>query len=199
MSGVAAVLLAAGESTRMGTIKALLPWQRGLSILASQVQALRDSDYSPIIVVLGHEAARLRREVPMVSGVTVVENFRYAKGRATSVVRGVQEVPPNVEGVLIASVDQPRPADMLSTLRQAFLRERPAIALPAYEGRTGHPPLFAGTLLPELLAVTEERDGLREVVSRHREELLLVTTDTSLALANLNTQEDYKAALRLLG
>ncbi len=198
MPGVAAVLLAAGESTRMGIVKALLPWQRGLSILASQVHALSDAGYSPIIVVLGHEATRLRGEVPMLPGVTVVENPRYAEGRATSVVRGVQEAPPDVEGVLIASVDQPRPASMLSTLREAFLRELPAIALPAYEGRTGHPPLFAGALLSELLAVTEEREGLREVVSRHREELLSVTTDTPLTLTNLNTQDDYEAALKLL-
>jgi CTP:molybdopterin cytidylyltransferase MocA len=49
-----------------------------------------------------------------------------------------------------------------------------------------------------LLAVTEEREGLREVVSRHREELLSVTTDTPLTLTNLNTQDDYEAALKLL-
>ena len=198
MSGVAAVLLAAGESTRMRTLKALLPWQQGLSILASQVHALSDAGYTPIIVVLGHEAARLRGEVPMLPGVTVVENPRYKEGRATSVVRGVQEVPPNTEGVLIASVDQPRPTDMLRTLREAFQRERPAIALPAYEGRTGHPPLFAASLLPELLTVTEEREGLREVVSAHHGGRLLVPVDTPLALTNLNTQEDYEAALKLL-
>ena len=199
MPAVAAVLLAAGESTRMGTLKALLPWQRDLSILASQVHALSDAGYRPIIVVLGHEAARLRSEVPPLPDVTVVENPNYAEGRATSVVRGAREVPPNAEGVLIASVDQPRPAGMLRTLREAFERKRPAIALPAYEGVTGHPPLFAGALLPELLAVTEEGEGLRAVVSAHHDERFLVPVDTPLALTNLNTQEEYEAALKLLG
>jgi molybdenum cofactor cytidylyltransferase len=196
MPGVAAVLLAAGESARMKTLKALLPWQQGLSILASQVHALYSAGYAPIIVVLGHEASRLRDVVPALPGVSVVENPRYKEGRATSVVRGVREVPADAEGVLIASVDQPRPTDMLRTLREAFQRAHEAFALPVYEGRSGHPPLFSGSLLPELLAVTEERMGLREVISAHHEERLLVPVNTPLALTNLNTQEDYEAALK---
>ena len=197
MAGVAAVLLAAGESTRMGQPKALLPWV-GRSLLAHHVYALADAAYGPIIVVLGHDAERLRPEVPALASVSVTVNPRYKEGRATSVVRGLQEVPAEATGVLVISVDQPRPATLLRRLREAFEEAHPVMAVPAYRGSAGHPPLFSAFLVPELLAVTEERQGLREVVTRHRHERLLVESDTPLALTNLNTQADYEEALRLV-
>ena len=196
MDGVAAVLTAAGESTRMGRPKALLPWG-GPSLLAHQVHALADAAYSPIIVVLGHDADRLRPEVPPLPPVTVTVNPHYREGRSTSVVRGLQEVPAEAAGVLVISVDQPRPANLLRRLREAFEAARPPMAVPAYHGGAGHPPLFSTALLPELLAITEERQGLREVVARHRQRRLLVEVDTPLALSNINTEADYEEALRL--
>ena len=197
MTGVAAVLLAAGESSRMGDPKALLPWQ-GLPMLSYQVHALAEAAYGPIIVVLGHQAERLRPAVPPLPSTTVTENLRYREGRSTSIIHGLREVPAEADGVLLISVDQPRPAAMLRQLREAFEAAiQPPLALPAYRGRTGHPPLFSTALIPELLAITEERQGMREVVSRYLDQRLLVEVDTPLALININTQADYKEALRL--
>ncbi|MEX2599475.1 MAG: hypothetical protein WD533_07455, partial [Dehalococcoidia bacterium] len=63
------------------------------------------------------------------------------------------------------------------------------------DGRGGHPPLFAGTLIPELLQVREETEGLRSVVQAHEGERLFVPVDDPLTLTNLNTPDDYQAAL----
>ncbi len=194
---VAAVLLAAGESTRMGEMKALLPWTSGQSLLAHQAHALAEAGYAPIVVVLGHLGERLREELRSAPQAIVVENLRYREGRATSIVAGLRALPPGVGAVLIVSVDQPRSGALLSALRGAWLTERPLLAAPSFEGRAGHPPLFSAALLPELLGVTEEREGLREVVARHRERRLLVPVDDSLALTNLNTRDDYEAALKV--
>ncbi len=193
---VAAVLLAAGESTRMQEMKALLPWTSGRSLLAHQARALTEAGYDPLVVVLGHLAERLREELRGAPHARVVENPRYREGRTTSIVAGLRALPPDVGGVLIVSVDQPRSDALLASLRGAWLAKRPSIATPSLDGRAGHPPLFAVRLLPELLAVTEEREGLREVVARHREDRLLVPTDDPLTLTNLNTRDDYEAALR---
>ncbi len=193
---VAAVLLAAGESTRMQEMKALLPWTSGRSLLAHQARALTEAGYDPLVVVLGHLAERLREELRGAPHAVVVENPRYREGRTTSIVAGLRALPPDVGAVLIVSVDQPRSDALLASLRGAWLAKRPSIATPSLDGRAGHPPLFAVRLLPELLAVTEEREGLREVVARHREDRLLVPTDDPLTLTNLNTREDYEAALR---
>ena len=180
----------------MQEMKALLPWTSGRSLLAHQARALVGAGYYPVIVVLGHLADRLREEVADAPHTFVVENPRYREGRTTSIVAGLRALPPGADGVLIVSVDQPRSDALLASLRGAWLAERPLLAVPSLDGRAGHPPLFDAALLPDLLAVTEEGEGLREVVSRHREERLLVPTRDPLTLTNLNTRADYEAALK---
>ncbi|MCH8199275.1 MAG: nucleotidyltransferase family protein [Chloroflexi bacterium] len=196
---VAAVLLAAGESTRMGEPKALLPWG-GQPLIAHQVAALHEAGYGPLVVVLGHDAERVADALPGHIALEVAINARYEQGRTTSIVLGVLRlIEARVDGVVIASVDQPRSAGMLRTLREAFERERPQIAVPSLGGRPGHPPLFSAGLLPELLKVSEETEGLRQVMRDFGEGRLLVPVDDPLTLTNLNTHEEYEAALKLAG
>ena len=196
---VAAVLLAAGESTRMGEPKALLPW-RGQPLIAYQVSALHEAGYAPLVVVLGHDAERVADALPVHITLERAVNARYEEGRTTSIVLGVLRlIEARVDGVLIASVDQPRSAGMLRTLREAFERERPQIAVPSLGGRPGHPPLFSGGLLPELLEVSEQTKGLRQVMHDFHGGRLLVPVDDPLTLTNLNTQAEYEAALKLAG
>ena len=194
---VAAALLAAGESSRMQEMKALLPWIGGKPLLAHQTQALWAAGYAPIIVVLGHLADRLRQALTGPEPTLIVENPRYREGRTTSIVAGLRALPDDVAGALVVSVDQPRSVRLLAALREAWLASRPPIAAPSLDGQAGHPPLFSASLLPELLAITEERQGLREVAARHRAERLLVPVNDPLTLTNLNTREEYEAALRL--
>ncbi len=196
---VAAVLLAAGRSTRMGEPKALLPWM-GQPLIAHHVTALHEAGYGPLVVVLGHDAERIAGAVPHHVAVDAVVNPAYERGRTTSIVAGVARLrDADVDGVLVASVDQPRSAGMLRTLREAFERERPQIAVPSLGGRAGHPPLFSGSLLPELLRVSEETEGLRQVMRDFHDGRLLVPVDDPLTLTNLNTHEEYEAALKLAG
>jgi molybdenum cofactor cytidylyltransferase len=195
MSNVAAILLAAGESTRMGRSKPLLPWLRGQTLIACQTIALHEAGFSPVIVVLGHEAGQVRLAVPKLPGVTVVEHSHYRDGRATSVVRGVQALPTDAAGVMILNVDSPRPTALLRLLKAAFESSQPALAVLAHQGQAGHPWLFSASLLAEFPTITEERQGLREVEERHRNEWLLIEAGSPLALTNINTNEEYEAAL----
>ena len=196
---IAAVLLAAGESTRMGEPKALLPWG-GQPLIAHHVSALHEAGYAPLVVVLGHGAERVAAALPSDIPFEAAVNARYEQGRTTSIVLGVLRlIEAAVDGVLIASVDQPRSAGMLRTLREAFERERPQIAVPSLGGRPGHPPLFSAGLLPELLKVSEETEGLRQVMRDFGDGRLLVPVDDPLTLTNLNTHEEYEAALKLAG
>jgi len=198
---IAGILLAAGESTRMGRLKALLPW-RGATLLQSQLAALETAAVSPLIVVLGHRAHELRELVPLPprrerrgeGSLRVVVNERYAEGKSTSIVAGVGALPADAEAALIVAVDQPTEAAILQTLMEAYEAGRPRILLPSVQHRRGHPTLFDRALFPELQAITEEREGLREVMTRHEAEIRYVDVETELVRVNVNSPEEYDAA-----
>ena len=195
---VAAVLLAAGESSRMEKAKALLPWLNKEALVSYQVHALHDAGYDPIVVVLGHEPYAIHDALPNDVIVTAIVNDRYKVGRTTSIVTGTLQVAtPDTDGLLIISVDQPRSVAMLRTLREAWEREQPYIAIPSLDGKGGHPPLFDGGLIPELLQITEEEEGLRQVMRNFADKRLFVPVDDPLTLTNLNTRQEYEAALAI--
>ncbi|MDE3076544.1 MAG: nucleotidyltransferase family protein [Chloroflexota bacterium] len=195
---IAGLLLAAGESSRMGRLKALLPW-RGKTLLETQVEALLAAGAGPIVVVLGHRADELRSVVPARADVRVTLNERYQQGRATSVVAGAHAAPPEAAAIVVASVDQPLDEDVLRRMIAAHDRTGAAVVIPSFEGRQGHPPLFDGRLLPELLQVTEAQGGLREIVTRHADEIEYLPVSTAIVRVNLNSPEDYAAALEHFG
>jgi molybdenum cofactor cytidylyltransferase len=192
-----AVLLAAGESTRMGALKGLLPWQ-GRPLVVYQVEQLLACAVERLVVVLGHRAAELRPHLAAAPRLVVVENVDYRTGKVSSILSGLAALPP--EGhVLILSVDQPRPSWLLRACIESHTRGGAPITVAAYQGRRGHPVLFAPSLRSELAAIEEATQGLRAVLQRHREAVSVCETGSPLALLNLNTPEDYAAARQVAG
>lgn len=182
----------------MGESKALLPWTTGEPLVAYHVRALHQAGYSPIIAVLGHAPEEINKALPKDIDITVVVNQHYALGRCSSIVTGVSQIAtPDIDAFVIASVDQPRSIEMLRTLRETWEHGQPSIAMPSYKHRSGHPPLFSSTLITEVLQVTEEEQGLRQVIRDFDHDLLFVNVEDPLTLANLNTREDYETALRI--
>jgi molybdenum cofactor cytidylyltransferase len=100
----------------------------------------------------------------------------------------------DVEGVVITSVDQPTDAGIIQTLVEAHAQLEAAVVLPSIHHRRGHPGLFDRRLFPEMLAITEEHEGLREVMTRHEAEICYVNVDTELVRTNLNSPAEYEAA-----
>lgn len=183
---VAAVVTAAGLSTRMGRPKALLDWH-GQPLVAHQVDAL--SGLGQVMVVLGHEAEAIGRAVPAVPGVRVVLNRGYETGRVSSLLAGLRAIEAPVEAVLVVGVDQPLASGLVKALLAGWDERRP-MAAPTYDGRRGHPVLFRGDLLAELLAIREETQGLRAVTARYREARQEVPVPFPEVLWDLNTPED---------
>jgi molybdenum cofactor cytidylyltransferase len=189
---IAAILLAAGESTRMRRLKQLLPWG-GTTLVAWQVGQLREAGAEEVVVVLGHEAEQIRPAVPPEARVVV--NAAYREGRATSLRAGASAVPDGADAVLILSVDQPRPAWLSRVLIERWRAERPLVMSPRFERRYGHPVLLDGSLLPELREVRDETLGLRAVIDRHVERAMAFVVSNQRVDVDLNTQADYEAAL----
>jgi molybdenum cofactor cytidylyltransferase len=195
---IAAVVLAAGESSRLGAFKPLLPWPAEGSVeplVAYQVRQLRAAGLGPVVVVTGYRAVEVATAA-IEAGAHAVHNPQYQSGKASSVRAGVAATPEGVP-LLIVGVDQPRPARIFRKLVAALLDGRDLV-IPAYRGRRGHPPLFAARLRAELAAVQEESFGLRAVVQRHADAATYVETESPLALVNLNTPEELAAARQLM-
>ena len=197
MAKLAGILLAAGESTRMGSSKALLPWLSDEPLVSFQTRCLYSAGFDPIIVVLGHDADLIKIDVPQLPGVTIIRNHSYQQGRSTSVISGVKSLPSDIDAVTILNVDSPRTPDMLAQLRKTYEQSAPLLMVLSYQGTPGHPWMFSKQLVAEILLITEEGRGLREVEKRYESEQYLVESSSPLALANINTASEYAAVLKL--
>ncbi|MBI2329557.1 MAG: nucleotidyltransferase family protein [Chloroflexi bacterium] len=193
---IAAILLAAGESTRMGQNKARLPW-KGKTLLEYQLDQLRQTTVDETIVVLGFEADKLLPLIKKTARVSVTINPDYPSGRCSSIKAGMRMLPAPSESVIILAIDQPRPYHLLEEMIEWHQNCGNLITLPVYEGRRGHPPIFSRPLFPELLEISEEKMGLRQVTLRHQAQVAELITSSPITLVDLNNPGDYERALDL--
>jgi molybdenum cofactor cytidylyltransferase len=187
-----ALLLAAGESTRMGQPKQLLAWD-GQTLIEYQVRQLFGGGCDQVLAVLGHRAEEIRPYAER-AGAQVAVNAAYREGRAGSIRTGALALPERVAAIVILNVDQPRPAALIRTLIEAHQRDGNLITVPVYRGKRGHPAILAGSLADELARVEEASEGLRAVMQRHAAERVELPVDDPTALLDLNLPADYEAA-----
>ncbi|MBI4281888.1 MAG: nucleotidyltransferase family protein [Chloroflexi bacterium] len=196
MKGISAILLAAGESTRMGRLKALLPWQ-GSTLVEYQVESLQKAAVEEVVLVVGHRGDEVETPVKGKPGVKTVVNPDYRQGKTTSIKAGLRHLSISVQGILVLAVDQPRPSHILESLIKAHQEQAALITCPVYRGHTGHPLVFASSLLSELMAITEEGQGLREVTRRHTEDTYRLEVDSPIVTVDVNSPKDLREAQRL--
>ena len=189
---VAAILLAGGESSRMGVPKPLLEWG-GYTLIEYQLAQLKGPPIDRVVVVLGHRADEVLPCVRSTDAQTVI-NELYAEGRASSLRVGAAALPDNTAAILILNVDQPRPHDVIARLVDMHRRSGNLITVPTYEEKRGHPPVLDGSLLPELREVNEETQGLRDVIARHAADVEELAFETPAVLLDLNRPQEYQKA-----
>lgn len=196
---IAAIVLAAGASRRMGEPKALLPWG-GTTLLAWEIAELMRSRVDDIVVVTGADAEEVRRTLGEAARYTVF-NQRWPQGRATSLAKGARTLGEGgravPEAVLIMNVDQPTRADIVDRLIDALNRGGAEAVQPSYEGKAGHPVVVRGSLLPDLAAASEATLGLRGVLEAHPP-LLVEMDDEPVVRLDLDTPDTLDEARRLL-
>jgi molybdenum cofactor cytidylyltransferase len=170
---IAALVLAAGRSRRMGADNKLLVDLEGQPLLARTLSTLAASAATPLVVVTGHDADAVG-EVARAAGARVVHNPDHQAGMSTSIRAGLAALD-EVDGVLIALGDMPfvRPQD-IEALLEAFDPDGGApIVVPVHDRKRGHPVLWAWRYVPELLAITGDV-GARSVLSAHADDVHLV-------------------------
>ena len=190
-----AILLAAGESSRMGQLKALLPW-RGQPLLRHQTSALREGGVDRVVVVLGHRAEDLSPLLEGLDGVDWVLNPDYLQGKTTSIKAGLSALDHRAVGeILLLNVDQPRSAADIAHILQTHRAGDCSVTIPTCGGKGGHPIALSGELLDELLFIDEESQGVKAVVQRRPESVNRFPLENPEILLDLNTPEQYRQAL----
>jgi molybdenum cofactor cytidylyltransferase len=192
---IAAVLLAAGRSRRMGAFKPLLPFGRA-SVVEACVSNLHEAGVGEIVVVVGHRAEEVRAALARFESVRFATNDAPGSEMGVSVARGVGALGEGVTTTLVALVDHPAvPPSAIRSLIEARERTGARLAVPEWDRRGGHPVIVDSSLREELLRVAPAR-GLRALFDAHREEVLRVPAASSYVVRDMDTWDDYVALHR---
>ncbi|HSE97700.1 MAG TPA: nucleotidyltransferase family protein [Blastocatellia bacterium] len=187
---ISAVLLAAGESKRMGEFKQLLP-VGGKTFVEICVDNLLASRADEVIVVTGHRERDVRAVLED-RPVRFAHNPDYRLGMSESIRRGVEAVAEQARAVMIALVDQPLVSpDTIDQIIKAYEAHKGSIVIPSVEGRNGHPIILDMSLRQEILEIDPTR-GLKQVVYAHTGETYHVETSDRAVLIDFDYPEDYK-------
>jgi len=191
---ISALLLAAGESKRMGMEKLSLLWGRR-TVLEVCLRALVQSKTDEVIVVLND---RIKGLVSHVKGqkVKAVMNPFYKRGMSSSIQRGLQALHPCTEGILIALGDQPLlKTRTINALIHAFRKGGKGIIVPSFQGKRGNPVIFHRKYREDLQRLKGDVGG-RSIIDRHLEDTKMVRTKSEGVVRDIDTWEDYRKGSR---
>jgi molybdenum cofactor cytidylyltransferase len=188
---IAGLILAAGESSRMGTPKATLAY-RGHTFLELIVQTLREGGLERIVAVLGHQAEDIQRQVKL-EAAQVVVNPDYRSGQTSSLQAGLRAlIADDLEAVLLCLVDHPAvSAETVRRIVAAFRLRGAPVVIPTYQGRRGHPVLIGRQLFDELLGLACDA-GADSVVRRYRPATQLVEVEDEGIVTDVDDPEGYR-------
>jgi molybdenum cofactor cytidylyltransferase len=196
---IAAVILAAGQSSRMGRHKLLL-LLLGKPLLLHVVEAALAACVDEVVVVVGYQAAAVRS---LLAGypVRLVENPDYQQGQSTSLRAGILALEPEVEAALFLLGDQPLvPATLLNRLIAVYRAEQRDVVVPTYAGQRGNPVLFSRALFPQLQAITGDQGGRSVLMTAQRDgRVATVAVDDTLINRDVDTWEEYQQLIADIG
>lgn len=191
---ISAIVLAAGMSTRMGAENKLLLPFRGTTLIGNMVDVVTGARVGETLVVLGHEAERVRAALAG-KPVTFVDNLDYAEGMGSSVQAGVRAVSPQATGIMVCLTDLPLiESAELDRLIAAFEAGQAgkSIAVPSHQGQRGNPVLFSARFRDEVLSTRGPVAGCRGIVKKYPDQVLEVEMAHDHILRDIDTIEDYR-------
>lgn len=195
---IAAVLLAAGQSIRMGRSKLELPWKNGQSIISHVVGIFLEADASPVLVVTGGMRETIEASLRG-KGIEFAYNPDFATGGMLSSIKvGLRALEGRtIEAALISPADLP--LLRLTTVRkiiEAWEKHKPPIISPSYDERRGHPVLIAKTEWDAILRLADDQT-LRDFLRQHEREISYLVVDDPGILHDLDTPEEYRKLMDL--
>ena len=189
---IVAVVLSAGESSRMGRPKALLPID-GQTFIEKIVGALKQTQIDKVIVILGHNAVEMRRRIEYLPAEILI-NPDYKLGQLSSLQVAVRHLEPDTDcdGMLVHLVDHPYiDAKLVDNMIECFYAAGKLIVVPRYGAKRGHPVIFSRKLFDELIVAPMDQ-GAKVVVNAHRDDTLEIDTQDSGVTVDIDTPELYR-------
>lgn len=189
-----AMILAAGESKRMGKPKLLLPFGEK-TMIETVIDKVIQSNVERILVVLGSNRKKIEKKIGNLP-LEIAVNPDFKEGMLSSVQRGLEVLPEEAQAVLIFLGDQPSiPSEVIDSVIDAFRKTGKGIVLPVYKGERGHPVLLDMKYRREVKNLNPEV-GLRELVYGRPEDILEVEVDDAGILRDINDIEDYTREIK---
>ena len=193
---ISAVILAAGESRRMGKQNKLLLPIGGEALLVKLVTSVCASDVGQVLVVIGHEAEKIRRELNEFP-LNFVYNPNFSEGMTTSIQYGVKVASHECDGLLICLGDMPFiNTSEINKLIHAYVKNRikgeGLIVVPVFKRQRGNPVLFSIEFRNDILEHKKE-SGCKEVIMKNSDSVMEIEMDTENMILDVDTMEDYQS------
>ncbi len=189
MNGIWAIVLAAGESRRMGSPKMLLPYD-GLTIIERVIKNVMAANIEKVIIVLGAEKEKIEK---ITGNYNVIHcyNDNYISGMLSSVKCGFASLPEDFRAALILPGDQPMiVSHEINRVIEAYKASGRGIVMPLYKGKRGHPLIVDRKYRGEVMLLPEI-EGLRALAVKHADDIFEAETDDPSVLRDIDTREDY--------
>jgi len=192
--GVVGLVLAAGESRRMGKLKALLPFGER-TVIEQVIHDLLQVDLDGVAVVLGHRAEEIAAVVESLP-VQLIYNADYLQGMTSSAQAAMREIAPIPEAYMLALVDQPHlGCEPAQRVLEAFRQSQKGLVIPTYQGKRGHPIALSRKYRDEALALGPDQ-GLNLVTRGHPDDTLEIPLADDFILQDMDYPEEYEAMLQ---
>lgn len=186
---ISAIVLAAGQSKRMGKAKQLLPFGEG-TILETVINSLAESKVYEIILVLGYRGEEIRESLLYAPAKTVI-NPSYQEGMSSSIICGMNAVDENADAVMIVLGDQPLiGTDVIDRLVKEYRGGDRGIVVPLYKKRRGNPVIFDTKYKDKLSALHGDIGG-REIVASDSEDVLEVNIESESVICDIDEEGEY--------
>lgn len=191
---IAAIILAAGESARMGSPKAILEWN-GITFLNRLIKVVHDNELSPIVVVLGAKSKSVSKSITdRPENLIVVTNRKWKSGQSSSLISGIKKLlKRNLDGAIILLVDQPQVGHKhLKNLLDSFYSSKKPMAITRFGDHVSPPTVIGNELFGDILQLRGD-EGARKLLRKYDHEEVVSGEE----LFDIDTVEDYINLLNL--
>ncbi len=196
---IGAVILAAGESKRMGFPKQLIEIC-GEKIIRIVVKKVLNVGFGDIVVVLGYMAGDIARYIDDMIGIKIIVNPRYREGMSTSLIKGIKNLRQDIEAFMVILGDQPFVSkETMEKIIETYygMERKPLMVVPTYRGLRGNPVLISSRIAKDIMSLRGDI-GARALMEKYKAYISYIETQDPGVVLDIDTKEDLEKALKTL-